>query len=189
MIVVELPSFDAPQDVAEPLLRNGIMAPRINGLTEIRDETVFAKKLVIGNRTWVHNLVWSPTDYRIAAWTSGNMQFSDGTVYAISSGNTGNMAATTYIYFNKTGTLQTTTTYSDALGEEKIILAIAQPVLSNTAADCIITAFDSLGTTIDGDKIVTGRIQTTDGKTYWDLDDNEFVMSDSSNPRLAFGDL
>lgn len=184
---LEIPAIAPAPSPQEALLRNGIASAQINGATEIRDNTIFAKKIVIGQQTWTHNLVWSATDYNTAAWTSGTIYFSDGTSYSIDSGNTGNISATTYIYFDKTSTLKTSTTYSDAVGNEKILLAIVYA--GETTGYAIIQVFGAIGTTIDGDKIITGKIQSSDGKTYWDLDLNKFVMSDASNPRLAFGNL
>ncbi len=84
--------------------------------------------------------------------------------------------------------MQTTTTYSSAVGGNKVLLAIVT-ASADTSANCIITAFGSEGTTIDGDKIVTGRIESTDGLTYFDLDLKRIVISDGTNPRGVFGDV
>ena len=186
--IVESPSL-APVALLQSDLRNSIMSPMINGGTEIMQGTIFAKQLVIGERNWVHNIVWTATDYDTASWGSGTLKMSDGSTFAISSGNTGNIAAATYIYFDpdvSTTTLQTTTTYSSAIGGNKILLAIVV-ASSDTAAKCVISAFGSEGTTIDGDKIVTGKIQSTDGKTYFDLDGKVIMVNDGTNDRVLVG--
>lgn len=174
--VVEVPYLVNPADIAQPELRNGIMQPRINGAMELQDGTLFAKKLVVGAQTWAHNITWTATDYNTASWSSGTVQLSSGDSYSIDAGNTGNISARSYIYFNKTATLQVTTTYSDAVGDDVILLAIVTPD-SDTDGAVVITALGSPGTTIDGDTIITGKIQSIDGNTYFDLNNNELVIS------------
>ncbi len=76
-----------------------------------------------------HNLVFSVTDADTIAWTSGTIAMSNGRTFSISSGNTGNMAALTYIYLDpaiSTTVLQTTTTYSTAIGNNKRLIGTAQ---------------------------------------------------------------
>ena len=164
------------------------MAPQLNVATELRDGAIFASKLVVGQQTWIHNLVWTATDYNTCEWSSGTIQFSDGTTYDIAAGNTGNMAATTYIYFNQTGVLQVTTDYTQAIGDNNILLAIAKNV-STTTAKCLITPIATQGTTIDGNKIITGKIMSADGLSYFDLDLGLIVVSDASNPRGVMGNV
>ena len=76
-----------------------------------------------------HNLVFSVTDADTIAWTSGTIVLSNGRTFTISSGNTGNMSALTYIYIDtgvSSTVLQTTTTYSTAMGANKVLLGMAQ---------------------------------------------------------------
>lgn len=40
-------------------------------------------------------------------------------------------------------------------------------------------------TNIDADNITTGKIDSNNGKTYFDLDNNEIVLSDGTNPRVV----
>lgn len=75
------------------------------------------------------SMVFSVTDLNTIAWSSGTIALSDGTTYSISSGNTGNMAALTYVYLDpavSTTVLQTTTTYSTAVGANKVLVGTAQ---------------------------------------------------------------
>jgi hypothetical protein len=184
--IIEQPFYLQITAVTDTPLRNGIMYPQINGETEIQSGTIFAKALVVGSQTWIHNIAWTATDYNTASWSSGTIQLSNGESVAISSGNTGNISAKSYVYFNNTATLQVTTTYSDTVGDEVILLAIVEPD-SDTSGFSLITALNAVGTTIDGDKIKTGRISSIDGKTYFDLNDGQLVISDASNPRGLFG--
>lgn len=75
-----------------------------------------------------HNLTFSVTDLDTVAWTSGTISFSNSRTFTISAGNTGNMAALTYIYLD-TGVsltvLQTTTTYSTSIGANKSLIGVA----------------------------------------------------------------
>jgi len=77
---------------------------------------------------WTHTLSFSASDLDTVAWSAGAITLSDGTVYNIAAGNTGNMTARNYIYLD-TGSsltvLQTTTTASSAVGSGKIMVATA----------------------------------------------------------------
>lgn len=79
---------------------------------------------------WSTNIVFSSASDTQVNWSAGTiaMQMS-GLTYAISAGNTGAMAALTYIYLDlavSTTALQTTSTYSTAVGDGKILVAAAQ---------------------------------------------------------------
>lgn len=77
-------------------------------------------------KTWT--MVFSVTDADTVAWTSGTVTLSNGRTFSISSGNTGNMAALTYIYIDpaiSSTVLQTTTTAATALGANKCLVGTA----------------------------------------------------------------
>src|SRR3990167_2810327 len=76
-----------------------------------------------------HNLTFSVTDADTIAWTSGTIVYSNGRTFTIDAGNTGNMLALTYIYLDtgvSSTVLQTTTTYSTAMGANKSLFGMAQ---------------------------------------------------------------
>ena len=78
---------------------------------------------------WQNTCVFSATDSDTVAWAAGAITLLTGTVYTISGGNTGNMAATTYIYLDiavSITVLQTTTTAATAVGTGKILVAVAK---------------------------------------------------------------
>lgn len=80
-------------------------------------------------RGWSHDLIFSAVDADTVAWTAGSIYLPSGATYSIDAGNTGNMAAKTYIYFNKAVSqtvLQTSTTASNAVGTNKILIAVAE---------------------------------------------------------------
>ena len=137
---------------------------------------------------FVSTLAWTATDYNTATWAEGTIKTSDGTTYSIVAGNTGNIAALTYVYLDPTTSitvLQKTTTAATAMGTGKILIAVVQ--LGTSGSGCIIDVVGSHGTTIDGDRIVTGKIESHDGKTYFDLDTGTILISDASNSRVLAG--
>jgi len=131
---------------------------------------------------FVSTVTWTATDLDTATWGAGTIKTSGGTSYSISGGNTGNITTTTYVYLDpatSTTVLQTSTTATDAAGDGKILIAIVQK--GATGAKCIIDVVGSHGTTIDGDRITTGKIQSADGNTYFDLDGDEIQIQDDSS--------
>lgn len=114
----------------------------------------------LADRAYVSTLVFSATDANTAAWSTGYIKFSNGDVKTISAGNTGNIVATTYVYYDddvSQTVLQTTTTYSSAIGEKKLLLAIVEIGVTQ----CAITTSPILGTVISGANIATGTISAT----------------------------
>ena len=78
---------------------------------------------------WQQDMAFSPSDYMVVAWTGGTITLSNNDTYNISAGNTGDMAALTYIYLDintSITVLQTTTTPATAVGVGKILIAVAQ---------------------------------------------------------------
>ena len=94
----------------------------------------------IAIQEWQHDLVFSSTDADTVAWASGTITLMDGTTYSIDAGNTGNIAASTYIYLD-VGTsitvLQTTTTAATAVGSGKILVAFAK----NSTSEALFKVF------------------------------------------------
>ena len=127
---------------------------------------------------WTTNLVFSITDNDTVSWGTGTITAQDGTAYSISAGNTGNMTALTYIYLDVSVSLtvlQTTTTYSTATGDNKILIATAQnhtvgasvipyggqqPIINGTdqIAALSIVAGNIAANTITSDKISVSQL-------------------------------
>lgn len=110
-------------------------------------------------QSWQSTLTFSSTDEDTVTWTTGSLVFSNGATYTISTGNTGNMTALTYIYFDKgasTTALQTSTTATNAIGDNKVLMAIAQ---NNTGYDATFQVFNgSGGMVITTTNVATGTI-------------------------------
>ena len=114
---------------------------------QIANATITSGKTKIGLHSVSHNLVFSATDFNTVAWASGTVTNSAGTNYSITGSNTGNMAALTYIYLDtdvSTTALQTTTTYSTAVGDNKILLAVAEDAADSSSL-AFFQVFDGIG--------------------------------------------
>lgn len=136
----------------------GTDALSIDG-SSIASGTISSSANPISSRGWTSTLVFSVTDADTVAWAnSGTIELADGTTYTISPGaNTGNIAAKTYIYLDidtSTTALQTSTTASDAVGDNKILIAVA----TNGTNEATFFAFNNSSQNIDGTSIVSGSI-------------------------------
>ena len=83
----------------------------------------------VSTKNWAQNMTFSATDGDTVAWTTGSFVTSDGLSLSISAGNTGDMTSLTYIYVDMEASLillQTTTSVSAAVGDNKILIAIAE---------------------------------------------------------------
>jgi hypothetical protein len=139
------PNFQ-PDSVTAPAIADGAVT-----LPAIGDNSILG---------WQFDATFSATNYRVVAWTSGTITLSDGTTYAIDAGNTGNLAALNYIYFDSavsTTVLQKTTTAATAIGANKILIGVAQNV-AETAKSAIYQVFGGAGGV--GQLITTERIAT-----------------------------
>lgn len=154
----------------------------------ISANSIIAGKLSTATKKFVHNLVWTAVDDDTASWSSGIIALADGTYLLVNSGNTGNLTEKNYIYYNGTPTLQKTQYYNVAIGGSNIPLAIVEPT-ADTDGKCLISAFISPGTTIDGDLILTGKIESSGGQTYFDLNNNFIKVSDPLRDRVIVGKM
>jgi len=135
---------------------------------------------------WGHDLAFSATDHDTVAWAGGTITMADGTTtYSIDAGNTGNMAATTYIYLDtdvSETVLQVTNTAATAVGNNKILVAVAKNAASGrnaqyqafggagdlaliTAGEIaanIVTANEILGNTITAAEIAADTITASE---------------------------
>jgi len=96
---------------------------------QISTGTITAGLLTTGGQAFSHNMVFTSTDADTVSWTAGTLKTADGTSYSIDAGNTGNMAARTYIYLDKSVSvtvLQVSTSYDAPLGDSRIPIATAQ---------------------------------------------------------------
>ena len=112
-------------------------------------------------RGWTTDIVFTQTDHNTLSWGSGDIVLSNSTTYTIDAGNTGNVSAITYIYLDiKTSetVFQKTTTASDAVGANKILVAVCNDVASGGKIDFQSFGGDGLGKMITADDIVANTI-------------------------------
>ena len=114
--------------------------------------------LNIANRGWTQTSAFTVTDADTVAWGAGTFTSADGTAYSILAGNTGNMAAKTYIYLDtavSSTAYQTTTTSTTAVGIGKVLIAVAQ---NGTGEATFKVLQGQGGENIDAANIVAGSI-------------------------------
>lgn len=95
-----------------------------------------------------------------------------------------------YVYYDSGSAdptaLEVSTTRTDAIGSGKILLCIMTPQLEGSGAELELVRRE--GTTIAGDRVKTGRIESIDGKTFFDLNNRYIMMNDEDgNNRVLFG--
>jgi len=111
----------------------------------------------IANNNWAYSGAWSVTDADTVAWGAGTLTTAGGGSYSITGSNTGNMVAKTYIYFDiavSTTAFQITTTAATAVGDGKVLIAIAQ----NGTNEANYIVVNDKQHNIDASDIVTGSI-------------------------------
>ena len=165
--------------------------------------------LNVAARGWTQTSVFSVSDADTVAWGAGTFTSADGTAYSINSGNTGNMAAATYIYLDtavSTTAYQTTTTAATAVGAGKVLIAKAQ----NGTGEATFQVFGGIGgQNIDASSIVAGSITANElstsivyagsividtaglirsGQTSYNTGTGWWIGNDSGTPKLSIGD-
>jgi hypothetical protein len=72
------------------------------------------------------DVVWQADDTNTVSWSSCDLKIGNALYTSIASGDTGNMSAKTYVFFDpdvNEAAFQTTTTFSDAVGVRRVLLA------------------------------------------------------------------
>ncbi len=120
--------------------------------------------LNVANRNWVQTCAFTVTDADTIDWGTGTFTSADGTAYSISAGNTGNMAAKTYVYLDtgvSTTVYQTTTTAATASGAGKVLIAVCQ----NGTGEAKFMLFNDNSYNIDAANIVANSITANELST------------------------
>lgn len=102
----------------------------ING-NQLQPGTIPTTTLDIANWGWTQTCAFSSTDGDTVSWGGGTFKSADGVLlYTIDPGNTGNMAAKTYVYLDinvSTTAYQTTTNILTPVGIGKVLIAVCDP--------------------------------------------------------------
>ena len=160
-----------------------------------------------------HDLAFVSTDADTVSWDNGaggsaTITLSNGRTFTISAGNTGNMAALTYIYLSPADSstvLQATTTATTAMGANKKLMAIAQNQTDGAVfqvytgkggvaihPDSVITASLSaivanLGSITAGTIVLAASGHIRAGQTAFDAGTGYFLGIESSTPKFSIG--
>ena len=148
---------------------------------------------------WSTNVSWSANDYDTVAWWSWNIYLPDWTSLSVSSWNTGNMSGMTYIYYDKDlWSVQTTTSASASVWENKILLCVAKPTSSwkdaefqafwTNAQSTFITADNIAANTITGNEIYANSITSSEIAT-WAVTASKIDVSELSAIVAKLGDV
>ena len=128
---------------------------KINAETSIYNEQWWGT----GIAGWSTNVSWTATDYNTVSWGSWDINLPDWTTLTVTSGNTGNMSATTYIYYDREDdTVKYTTTSADSVWEKKILLCVAAPTVSWKDAEFQAFGTNAQSTFIHADQIAANTI-------------------------------
>jgi hypothetical protein len=125
---------------------------------------------------WVFTGTFAALNATTVTWTSGAMNFSGGNnalaaSFAIAAGSTGVMTQKLYIYFDQTTSetdLQVSTDPTDAVGRNKVLIAIAENgtgsaffFVFGANSDVSITGGHIAAQTITGDKVVLNTLDAS----------------------------
>ena len=145
-------------------------AQLING-AQLEPGTYPVTTLDIANWGWNQTCIFTVTDDNTISWANGAFISADGTAYSIGLGDTGNMAAKTYVYLDinvSTTAYQITTSVNTTVGIGKVLIAVCQNTSSvgtgatfNLVQASQITADNILANSINANKITAGSITTT----------------------------
>lgn len=124
--------------------------------------------LDVSNWGWTQTSAFTSASATQVNWGAGTFTSANGLSYSIGAGNTGAMAAKTYIYLDlnvSETAYQVTTTPGTAVGVGKVLIAVAQNAASsatfNLNVATQIVGDNILANTINASKIVSGSITAT----------------------------
>lgn len=151
-----------------------VSSPKINWATSIYNVEA---EWWSGIAWWSTNVNWYASDYNTVSRWNGDIYLPDWTSLTISSGNTGDMSAVTYIYYDRDlWSVQTTTSAQTSVWENKILLCVASPTSSGKDAEfqafgtnkqsTFITADNIAANTITGNEIQANSIDTAQLKSW-----------------------
>jgi hypothetical protein len=130
---------------------------------------VIAEKLTKNAQSFNMTVEFSATDWDTVAWTGGTLDFADGSSFAISGGNTGNLAndAPHYVYFDpaiSTTVLQVTAVPGNTVSEDAVVLAVVKRAGASNQSAFFVPAVGVFGineTVIGPNSISTGKVQAS----------------------------
>jgi hypothetical protein len=108
---------------------------------------------------WSTNVSWSSSAYDSVSWSSWYIYMPDWTSLSVSSWSASNMWSMTYIYYDMSNnTMNTTTSASGSVGEDKLLLCVAKPTVSWKEAEYQAFGTGYQSTFITADNIAANTI-------------------------------
>jgi hypothetical protein len=148
------------------------------GYTDTQIRVLQGETGPLGSWGWSSDIIFSATDNDTVAWGTGTITLSGGVgSYSIVAGNTGNMAAATWIYLDtdvSITVLQTTTSAANAVGKNKVMVCWAQNVADATKY----AAFQPFGSNTSGGTFVVADNIATDTLTANEIAANAITASE-----------
>lgn len=142
-------------------------AEYINGAV-IEPGTIPPATLDVSNWGWTQTCAFSVVDADTVQWGAGTFTSANGLTYSISGGNTGNMAALTYVYLDlnvSSTAYQVTTNVDTPVGVGKVLIAVCQNgstvATYNQVQAHQIVGDNIIANTINASKITAGTITAT----------------------------
>ena len=147
-------------------------------------DSISTRVLSVGSKDWNSNAVWTNGTTNRIDWNAHTIVFADGSSVSISSGNYTTTDTTNrfYIYYKKgDATYSITISQNTAIGTNKFVVASFK---NDASGRMTIFPVDTYGTLISGNSITTGIVQSSDGRTYFDLNNSLIKMADATTDRL-----
>lgn len=120
---------------------------------------VLATGIPVGYQAYIADIDFTSVDQDHISWTSGNVKFADGRIQVVSSvGSPLTLTTTHYLYIIwGNSVLQNSTTYSDAIGPNKVLVAVAAKASTGAQRAYVLNPHtDSI--LINTDKVMDGLV-------------------------------
>ena len=119
--------------------------------------SVLPADLGYGIGAYIADIDFTSVDYNTVSWAAGNVRWASGITQAIGSGSA-DLTATHYFYvIYGNGTLQSSTTYSDAIGIGRVLVAVAS-IGSAAGINAYVMNPHSSNIMINRDKVMDGLV-------------------------------
>jgi len=110
-----------------------------------------------GNQAYIADIDFTSVDQDTISWTEGNVSFAGGGIQAIDSGSL-DLTTVHYLYcIWGNSTLQSSTTYSDAIGADRVLVAVASKA-STAAQKAYVLNPHTDSILINTDKVMDGLV-------------------------------
>jgi len=135
---------------------------RAGGVSGYLRSVIVNPPLPLSARGWGHDMVFSATDHDTVAWTGGTITTAGGVgSFSIDAGNTGNMAATTYVFLDvnvSSTVLQVGASAANAVGAGRILVAVCENVAAGLNAIFLVYGSATQSTLVDTASIAAGAV-------------------------------